>query len=66
MKPEWIVEWLADPNKLQEGTRMPTFFPDGQSPLPEVLGGDARKQMTAIRDYVMSIGQPARTQMSAR
>jgi mono/diheme cytochrome c family protein len=66
LKPEWIVEWLADPNKLQEGTRMPTFFPDGQSPLPEVLGGDARKQMTAIRDYVMSIGQPARTQMSAR
>jgi cytochrome c2 len=66
LKPEWIVEWLADPSKLQEGTRMPTFFPDGQSPLPEVLGGDARKQMTAIRDYVISIGQPARTQMSAR
>jgi hypothetical protein len=66
LKPEWIVEWLADPNKLQEGTRMPTFFPDGQSPLPDVLGGDARKQMTAIRDYVVSIGQPARTQVSAR
>ncbi len=39
LKPEWIVEWLADPNKLQEGTRMPTFFPDGQSPLGDVLGG---------------------------
>jgi mono/diheme cytochrome c family protein len=66
LKPEWIVEWLADPNKLQEGTRMPTFFPDGQSPLPDVLGGDARKQMTAIRDYVVSIGQPVRPQVSAR
>jgi len=66
LKPEWIVDWLADPNKLQEGTRMPTFFPDGQSPLPEVLGGDARKQMTAIRDYVISIGEPPRPRVSAR
>jgi mono/diheme cytochrome c family protein len=66
LKPEWIVEWLADPNKLQEGTRMPTFFPDGQSPLGDVLGGDAHKQETAIRDYVMSIGQPARPRVSAR
>jgi hypothetical protein len=40
---------------------MPTFFPDGQSPLPDVLNGDAKKQMEAIRDYVISIGQPART-----
>jgi mono/diheme cytochrome c family protein len=61
LKPEWIVDWLADPNKIQEGTRMPTFWPDGQSPMPDVLGGDARKQMTSIRDYVMSMGQPARS-----
>jgi hypothetical protein len=39
---------------------MPTFFPDGQSPLPDVLGGDAKRQMMAIRDYVISIGQPPR------
>ncbi len=56
LKPEWIVDWLADPGKIQEGTRMPTFFPDGQSPLPDVLGGDARKQMEAIRDYVWTLG----------
>jgi cytochrome c2 len=66
LKPEWIVEWLADPNKIQEGTRMPTFWPDGQSPLPDVLDGDARKQMTAVRDHVMSIGQPVRTHVAAR
>jgi mono/diheme cytochrome c family protein len=66
LKPEWIVEWLADPNTLQEGTRMPSFFPDGQSPLPDVLGGDARKQMMAIRDYVYSIGAPARSTVTAR
>jgi mono/diheme cytochrome c family protein len=56
LKPEWIVDWLADPGKIQEGTRMPTFFPDGQSPLPDVLGGDARKQMDAIRDHVWTLG----------
>jgi len=66
LKPEWIIEWLADPNKLQEGTRMPTFFPDGQSALPDVLGGDARKQETAIRDYVISIGRPARPVVAAQ
>jgi mono/diheme cytochrome c family protein len=66
LKPEWIVDWLADPNKIQEGTRMPTFWPDGQSALPDVLGGDATKQMTAIRDYVFSIGQPARSQVAAK
>ncbi|HET6273671.1 MAG TPA: c-type cytochrome, partial [Bacteroidota bacterium] len=66
LKPEWIVEWLADPNKLQEGTRMPTFWPDGQSPLPDVLDGSAQKQMEAVRDYLISIGQPARPVVSAR
>ena len=66
LKPAWVVEWLADPNKLQEGTRMPSFFPDGQSPLPDVLGGDAQKQMTAIRDYVFTLGGPVRSNAAAR
>lgn len=66
LKPEWIVEWLADPGKIQPGTRMPTYFPDGQSPLPDVLDGDARLQMKAIRDHVMSLGEPVRTTVSAR
>jgi len=61
LKPEWIVRWLADPGAIQKGTRMPTFFPDGQSPLPEVLDGDAQKQMVAIRDYLMTIGPSGRT-----
>lgn len=66
LKPEWIVEWLADPARIQEGTRMPTYFPDGQSPLPDVLEGDARKQMKAIRDYLISIGEPQRPVLSTR
>jgi mono/diheme cytochrome c family protein len=66
LKPEWIVVWLADPGKIQEGTRMPTFFPDGQSPLPDVLDGDAHKQMVAIRDYVWTLGQPVRTTVALK
>ena len=52
LKPEWVSQWLTDPQTLQEGTMMPTFFADGQSPMPDVLGGDAQKQIEAIRDYL--------------
>ncbi len=52
LKTDWVVKWLTDPQALQEGTMMPGFFPDGQSPLPDVLGGDAKQQMEAIRDYL--------------
>jgi mono/diheme cytochrome c family protein len=52
LKPDWVIDWLRDPQKLQEGTMMPTFFADGQSPMPDVLGGDAEKQIQAIRDYL--------------
>jgi hypothetical protein len=52
LKPEWVQDWMRDPQTLQEGTMMPTFFPDGQSPMADVLDGDAEKQITAIRDYL--------------
>ena len=52
LKPEWVKKWLYDPQALEEGTMMPGFFPDGQSPLPDVLGGDANEQIEAIRDYL--------------
>ena len=53
LKPQWVVDWLKDPQVLQEGTMMPTFFPEGESPLPDVFEGDALKQIQAIRDYLM-------------
>ncbi|OGW89058.1 MAG: hypothetical protein A3A73_03250 [Omnitrophica bacterium RIFCSPLOWO2_01_FULL_50_24] len=52
LKPAWVVEWLRDPQTLQEGTMMPSFFPDGETPLQTVLGGDAQQQIKAIRDYL--------------
>ena len=52
LKPEWVKKWLTDPQVLQEGTMMPTFFADGQTPIPDVLGGDTNTQIEAIRDYL--------------
>jgi mono/diheme cytochrome c family protein len=52
LKSNWVVEWLKDPQVLQPGTMMPTFFSEGQTPFNDVLGGDAVKQIQAIRDYL--------------
>ena len=56
LKPDWVEKWIEDPQGLQEGTMMPTFFSEGQSPLPDVLEGDAHKQIQAIRDYLYEYG----------
>lgn len=60
LKPEWVVEWMYDPQKLLPGTKMPTYFDpeyfDYSGP-EDVLDGDEHKQIRALRDYVM---QPAK------
>lgn len=52
LRPAWVPDWLKDPQALEPGTMMPTFFAEGQSPAKDVLGGDASKQIKAIRDYL--------------
>ncbi len=52
LKPDWVRNWIADPQTLEAGTMMPTFFPEGSSPLPDVLGGDASQQIEVLRDYL--------------
>lgn len=61
LRPDWIKRWLIDPQAIQEGTKMPNFFPledddDPESlttPLIDLLEGDAKKQIRTIRDYLM-------------
>jgi mono/diheme cytochrome c family protein len=53
LRPDWLLEWMRDPQTLMEGTMMPTFFYEGQSPVGDILDGDATKQIRAIRDYLM-------------
>ena len=43
LKPEWILDWLRNPGRIQPGTRMPQFWPTPPYPkssFPQ-LGGDA-------------------------
>ncbi|MBM4166457.1 MAG: c-type cytochrome [Ignavibacteria bacterium] len=62
LKPEWIIDWLKNPEAIQPGTRMPQFFPFDEKGNPsaiytEYLDGDAHKQMIAIRDYLWNLGK---------
>ncbi|HLF19615.1 MAG TPA: hypothetical protein VI704_02385, partial [Bacteroidota bacterium] len=58
LKPEWIVDWLKDPSRLQPGTRMPTFFTEGQeAPDPTILGGKNEEQIRALSTYVWILGK---------
>lgn len=57
LKPEWIIDWLRDPSKLQPGTRMPTYFYAGEAPDKTVFNGNAEEQIKALTTYVWSIGR---------
>ena len=62
LKPEWVLEWLKDPQELQRGTKMPTSFDleNFEESGPEnILDGDESEQIRALRDYVFTIGQVA-------
>jgi mono/diheme cytochrome c family protein len=56
LKPEWIIDWLRDPSKLQPGTRMPTYFYAGEAPDRTVFGGNAEEQIKALTTYVWILG----------
>ncbi len=61
LNPEWIPNWIRDPQYVVPGTKMPNFFGtrDNQtSPYPDILGGDWQAQVNALRDYVWRIGGP--------
>ena len=56
LNPNWILKWLKDPQKVQPGTKMPSFYPGGPD---DILGGKEDLQIEALRDYLMSIGRGA-------
>ena len=55
LNPNWIIKWLKDPQKVEPGTKMPSFYPGGPD---DVLGGKEDKQIEALRDYLMTLGRP--------
>jgi mono/diheme cytochrome c family protein len=66
LKPDWIIDWLHDPQKLQPGTRMPSFFYEGKGPDESVYGGDADEQIKALEAYVWNLGRRTSVLTSAR
>src|SRR5262249_34184005 len=63
LRPDWILAWLKNPQSLQDGTRMPSFFQADDmnaKPYPAFFGGDQARQIEALRDYVVSLGEPGR------
>ena len=58
LRADWLTLWLSDPQKVQPGTRMPTNFPvePQENAFPEVLGGDQKKQIEAVRAYLLTLG----------
>jgi hypothetical protein len=58
LRPEWMVRWLLDPQRLLPGTKMPSFFPDADSGPEEILDGDEERQILALRDYLLALGKP--------
>jgi hypothetical protein len=54
LNPHWVLKWLRDPQKVQPGTKMPSFYPEGPE---DILGGKDDKQIEALRDYIMVLGR---------
>src|SRR5262245_4975730 len=58
LRADWLSQWLADPGRIMPGTRMPANFPTNpqENAYPEVLGGDQKKQIEAVRAYLLTLG----------
>ena len=56
LRPSWVKKWLKDPQAILPGTVMPSFWMDGEAADPDILGGDAEKQLEALTKYMYEIG----------
>ncbi|MFQ5877692.1 MAG: c-type cytochrome [Acidobacteriota bacterium] len=61
LNPDWIERWIANPQKLMPGTKMPTYYdpedPAGSAP-PDILDGDPGEQIRVLAEYVFTLGRP--------
>ena len=51
--PQYYQRWVRSPPRIDPASKMPIYFDEeGKSPLTEILGGDAGKQIDAIWNYL--------------
>ncbi len=57
LKPEWVLDWLKNPDALSPGVRMPAFWPqpDDKSPVPQYFHGNSEKQREMLRNYLFML-----------
>lgn len=53
----WIKKWISNPQAIMSQTTMPAFWDGGAPADPDILGGDAEKQINAVAKYVLELGQ---------
>ncbi|MFQ5686393.1 MAG: c-type cytochrome [Candidatus Scalindua sp.] len=53
LKPDWIVDWLLDPQLIQPGTKMPKFFREGV--FQDIFPGTPEEQVVALKDLLMNL-----------
>jgi mono/diheme cytochrome c family protein len=62
LEENWFHHFLAQPQRFAPLTVMPSFWPDGKSTLPGVLGGDPGQQRDALWRFLAQgpeAGEPA-------
>jgi mono/diheme cytochrome c family protein len=56
MHHDYYTRWITNPQRLDPGTKMPTFSSDGKTTqIKSEYGGDAQKQFEAIWEYLRSL-----------
>jgi mono/diheme cytochrome c family protein len=52
INPSWFEAFLLQPASFNQDTRMPQFWPEGESLFVDILGGDSKKQIKSIWSYL--------------
>jgi mono/diheme cytochrome c family protein len=52
LKKNWFHLYLRQPSRFHPTVIMPTYWPDGVSARPDILGGDAGQQIEALWSYL--------------
>ena len=68
LRAEWLSKWLAKPSAIIPGTRMPANFPENpaSNAFPQYFGGDQKKQIEAVRAYLLTLGGGAQRRPAGR
>ena len=58
LKPDWIIEWITNPQDLLPGTKMPNYFDPqafAESGPEDILSGDEHEQIRVLRNFLLTL-----------